>query len=318
MYFNVQGSPVTSNPSSGSLSSEETDPNFYRAPKHAPVMEGTNQDTPFPLRVLSRSPNDILEKKAEMNKMYMKNVEDANEMHNSIEKEVDEKLYYLEKIQRLKEGRGPYYQKDEYVLLTKLQDLEQKKETAWRIIKKGEEELAELKLQQLVAQQNLISLKMSRTSNKQLHVHTENQLQAKLVSLQSQLYQKKNKQSQNPDQDVKSVQPGTCVQFSNLFCLSGQLQQICMGEMGSKWVVDRLMKGLQEERSMVRTELNLPSDLLKYITSPACRKVILVLAEVDSLARNQILCQTSLEVDKILTMEGGQEFITKLLMGIRD
>ena len=88
--------------------------------------------------------------------------------------------------------------------------------------------------------------------------------------------------------------------------------------MGSKWVIERLMEGLQEERSMVRTELNLPAELLKYIASPACRKVILVLAEVDSLARNQILCQTSLEIDKILSMEGGQQFVTKLLMGFSD
>ena len=100
MYFNVQGSPLNSNPSSGSLSSEETDPNFSRAPKHVPVMEGTNQDTPFPLRVLSRSPSDILEKKAEMNKMCMNNVEDTNEMHNSTEKEVDETSRNLHKLRR--------------------------------------------------------------------------------------------------------------------------------------------------------------------------------------------------------------------------
>ena len=143
-------------------------------------------------------------------------------------------------------------------------------------------------------------------------------MQIKLVSLQSQVNQTRNKQTQNPDHEVQSVQLGTCVKFSNLYCLSGQLQQLCMGEMGSKWVIERLMKGLQEERSMVRTELNLPADLLKHIASPACRKVILVLAEVDSLARNQILCQTSLEIDKILSMEGGQQFVTKLLMGFSD
>jgi len=316
MFSNMQGSPLNSNTSSGSISSEETDPTYYRGRK--PVMVGTNHNTPFPLKVLSRSPNDILEKKAEMKKIFTNIAEDADEVQKLIEKEVDEKLNYLEKIQRLKEGRGPYHQKDEYVMLTKLQDLEQKKEMAWRMIKKGEEDIAELTLQQLVAQQNLLSLKMSRTSNKQLHANTESLLQAKLVNLQSQVYLVKNKQMQNPDQEVQSVQLGTCVKFSNLNCLSGQLQQLCMGEMGSKWVIERLMKGVQEERSMVRTELNLPSDLIKHIGSPACRKVILVLAEVDSLARNQILCQTSLEIDKILSMEGGQQFVTKLLMGFSD
>merc|ERR1712179_558525 len=113
------------------------------------------------------------------------------------------------------------------------------KEMAWRMIKKGEEDIAELTLQQLVAQQNLLSLKMSRTSNKQLHANTESLLQAKLVTLQSQVYLVKNKQIQNPDQEVQSGQLGTCVKFSNLNCLSGQLQQLCMG----RWVASGLLRG---------------------------------------------------------------------------
>jgi len=315
MYSNMKGSldsPLNSTSSSGSISTEETRPTVYRG--RNPAMKGTNQDTPFPLKVLSRSPNEILEKKAEMKKIYMNIDDDVDEAHKLIEKEVADKLYCLEKIQKLKEGSGPYHQQDEYVMLSKLQDLEQKKEIAWRMIKKGEEEIADLKLQQLVAQQNLLTLKMSRTSNKQLQAHTETLLQAKLVSLQSQLYQVDNNQSH----EVQSVQLGTCVQFSNLNCLSGQLAQLCMGEMGCKWVIERLMKGGPEERSMVRTELNLPSDLLKHFTSPACREVILVLTEVDSLARNQILCQTSIDIDKILSMEGGHQFVTKLLRGFKD
>jgi len=317
MYSNMKRSlnsplPLNSNSSSGSISVEETHPPVYRGCK--PPLEGTYQETPFPLRVLSRSPTDILDKKAEMKKIFMNIDDDADEVHKLIEKEVADKLYYLEKIQRLKEGSGRYHQEDEYVMMSKLQDLEQKKEIGWRMIKKGEEEIDDLNLQLLVAQQNHLTLKMSRTSNKQLQVHTETLLQAKLISVQNQLYQENSDQSQ----EVQPVQLGTSVQFSNLYSLAGQLQQLCMGEMGCKWVIERLMKGRQEEKSMVWKELNLPSDLLKHITSPACRKVILVLAEVDSLARNQILCQTSLEIDKILCMEGGQQFVTKLLMGFKD
>ena len=62
---------------------------------------------------------------------------------------------------------------------------------------------------------------------------------------------------------------------------------------------------------MVRTELNLPQDLTKYITS--CRKVILSLAAVVSQARVEMLNQTREVIDLILGMEGGKEFVTELV-----
>ena len=55
-----------------------------------------------------------------------------------------------------------------------------------------------------------------------------------------------------------------------------------MGEQGSKWVNERLLKGQEEKKSLVRKELNLPNDLTQHNTNSNCRKVILVLAEVDS------------------------------------
>ena len=59
------------------------------------------------------------------------NITEDSDVVHKLMKEVDEKLYYLlEKIQKLKDGRSPYHQNDEYVILTKLQDLEQKKEIA--------------------------------------------------------------------------------------------------------------------------------------------------------------------------------------------
>ena len=46
-----------------------------------------------------------------------------------------------------------------------------------------------------------------------------------------------------------------------------------------------------------------------------CRKVILVLAEVDSQVRKELLSQTSMDIDSILDMEGEQEFVAKLVRG---
>ena len=119
---------------------------------------------------------------------------------------------------------------------------------------------------------------------------------------------------QSNDQVVRvTAQATSCTKFSNLFSLSGQLDQLCMGEQGSKWVMERLLKGQDEEKSLVRKELNLPSYLTKHIGSSNCRKVILVLAEVDSQVRKKLLSQTSMDIDFILDMEGEQEFMAKLV-----
>ena len=72
---------------------------------------------------------------------------------------------------------------------------------------------------------------------------------------------------------------------------------------------------MTEKKSLVRKELNLPNDLTKHNTNSNCRKVILVLAEVDSQVRKELLNQTSMDIDSILDMEGGQQFVAKLVRG---
>ena len=110
-------------------------------------------------------------------------------------------------------------------------------------------------------------------------------------------------------------QATSCTTFSTLYCLAGQVDLLCMGEQGCKWVMGRLVEGRQEERSLVWKELSLPQHLTKHIANSNCRKVILVLAEVDSQARKELLKQIKMEIDTILDMEGGQEFVTKLVKG---
>ena len=92
-------------------------------------------------------------------------------------------------------------------------------------------------------------------------------------------------------------QATSCNEFSSLFSLSGQVAQLCGGEQGSKWVVDRLVVGQHQERILVRTELNLSQYLIKHITSSNCRNVLLALAAVDSQARVELLKQTNEEID---------------------
>ena len=73
---------------------------------------------------------------------------------------------------------------------------------------------------------------------------------------------------QNNDPVLRvTAQATICIQFSNLFSSSGQLDQVYMGEQGSKCVNEMLLKGQEEEKSLVRKELNLPNDLTKHITN---------------------------------------------------
>ena len=53
--------------------------------------------------------------------------------------------------------------------------------------------------------------------------------------------------------------------------LAGQVELLCMGEQGSKWVLGRLVEGQQEERSLVWKELNLPQHLTWHIANSNCR-----------------------------------------------
>ena len=55
--------------------------------------------------------------------------------------------------------------------------------------------------------------------------------------------------------------------------------------------------------------------MTKHIANSNCRKVILVLAEVDCQVRKELLSQTSMDIDSNLEMEGEQEFVAKLVRG---
>ena len=66
----------------------------------------TNKDMPFGLRMLSRSPREILEKKAEMKREGQTGVVEVEGFDKvDVEKEIQVKLFYLRMIHRLKEGR---------------------------------------------------------------------------------------------------------------------------------------------------------------------------------------------------------------------
>jgi len=278
---------------------------------NSPQENETDQTRSFPCRTVPRSPVDILSKKSESNIVGQNFAARFKNSPNEqdIETEIELKLSYLEVIRKLKEGkRTKLFGIEE--LLMNIKDGEERKEKGLRTVEQGKEEIAMMNIQTEMVQKRLDNLKITMNLNKEEQVRKENILLSKLSGLQSELSRKKvrNNFDLNMPANVDS-----CVQFSNLFCLAGQLEQLCKGEQGSKWVIERILLGGHAERTLVRQELNLPQDLVKYLTSHHCIEVIIVLSEVDSLVRKDLIHQASLEINTILGMEGGQEFVTRLV-----
>eukprot|EP00092_Neocalanus_flemingeri_P024077 GFUD01026118.1.p1 GENE.GFUD01026118.1~~GFUD01026118.1.p1 ORF type:complete len:355 (+),score=173.77 GFUD01026118.1:245-1309(+) len=301
----------------------EADSTPYRGLRPARVV--TQQNTPFGLRLLTRSPREILEKKAEMERETKSGVEDLVEedgIEMEVEGEIRLKLFYLGMIHRMREGESLCQSGEVNTLVLRMKDMEVKMEQARRLIRVEEEQQEKLEWEVVEARQKLASLKMDLTCSKETQARTVSYCQARLVSCQAQLADAQARHQSQAGRHTAGLpvsgmtgQATSCTQFSNLFSLSGQLAQLCRGEQGSKWVVDRLVEGQQQERSLVRSELNLPQDLTKHLSSNNCRRVIIVLAEVDSKVRGELLRQTKEEIDTILGMKGGQQFVKQLLEG---
>ena len=68
--------------------------------------------------------------------------------------------------------------------------------------------------------------------------------------------------------------PGATPAFTSLCALVGQVEELCQGEHGARLVVERLRVGSVEERRQVWRELGLPSTLTRHLASPSCRPVI--------------------------------------------
>ena len=104
------------------------------------------------------------------------------------------------------------------------------------------------------------------------------------------------------------------LQFSNLFCLSGQLVQFCQGQHGSKLVQDRLRKGTEPERDLVREELRLPCSLFSILETgnKNCIDVVLVLAETDKRSRVELMELVDKNRGIFLRFTGGEEFVKRM------
>ena len=62
--------------------------------------------------------------------------------------------------------------------------------------------------------------------------------------------------------------------FTTLIELAGQLAELCKGEFGSKLVVERLVKGHEEESRLLWKEIGLPATFPSLLASPTSRSVL--------------------------------------------
>lgn len=117
-----------------------------------------------------------------------------------------------------------------------------------------------------------------------------------------------------PTPSPPPLAPVGLLEFSNLFCLSGQLVQFCQGQHGSKLVVDRIRVGTQPERNLVREELDLPRSLGLVLETgnEFCKEVVLALVETDMRTRVEVLERVKRDKEAFSRVEGGQEFLQRL------
>ena len=159
----------------------------------------------------------------------MEEVEDIDKV--DVEKEIQVKLLYLGIIHRLKEVRINVSQGDEEVatLLLRMKDMDDKKEQALRLIWREDEQEKLMKVQLEEARQDLTDQMMLVASNKEVQARTESLLQARLITLQTELAASKARHNKPPVPGV-TVQATSCTTFSTLYSLAGQVDLLCMGE----------------------------------------------------------------------------------------
>ena len=191
MYPNLScpsTSPLQSLSSIDSYSSREHHSTQDRGLRQGKVV--SDNYMPFGLRMLSMSPREILEKKAKMKMkgqtgMELEEVEDFDKV--DVEKEIQVKLPWNDSQTKGREEKCTQSEEAVASLLLTIKDMEDKKEQALRLIWLEEEQEKLMKVQLEEARKDLTDLRMLAASNKEVQARTESLLQARMVTLQTEL-----------------------------------------------------------------------------------------------------------------------------------
>ena len=232
------------------------------------------------MKQLSRSPREILHKKAQMSKceVEMGAGESVDRVMEVGEGDliVQLKLFYLGVVNNLQSRTG--VEREAAVGLKTLEKTSKKMEEQLQLMR-GKVASVEIRKKQieeklLKIRRETDCLELVGKEREKQHLDVLLSYQAKMKkytqdisSLQSSAHSNPNTVQQLPLYSKVfpsppsshlpfplSVHPptsGGLLQFSNLFCLSGQLAQFCQGQHGSKLVMDRLRERTEPERDLV-------------------------------------------------------------------
>jgi len=272
------------------------------------VVFGTyfrDTDPPISLRRLSRSPRDIFEKKAELEKG--KTIEGQNATNNLssqdevFETEIKLKLMYLDIIRKLKKDAKYLYAFEVDKVVKLLNKLNEEKRKADHLIAMRDYKISKLEYQRDVLHRALLDAQMIVATEIDNRQRTTQILEDVLRACRD----------QGPNSVVSDTI--TCSIFNSLFNVPGQVFELCQGYHGSQWVVDKLKTGDLAASRLVQAELNLPHNLSKLALNENCRRVILALAKIDSCLRDELVHQSIIDRTIISSMKEGQQFIEEIL-----
>jgi len=306
-------------------------------------------DTPLGLKPLSRSPREILEKKKDRmsrsgnmigNSSSSFNLDKSNPLKGMTpegdrkEDLMDElKLFYTATILNMEKGNQESKMLNdsgsiEDTLVERLRGIELEVELLRNKVFFIEALKTQKREELELLKRDVECLEMVMKTEERKHVDTLICLQTKIKNCLAELTELQESSLTKPytDSSVYSkVFPcqlptkatnntGGLLEFSNLFCLSGQLLQFCQGQYGSKLVINRIRHGTDPERNLVREELDLPRSLGLLLESGNTffQEVVLALVEKELRTRVEVVGRVKRDKEKFVRLKGGKEFLQRL------
>jgi len=328
--------PMSTKSNSFSTSSSSLDQSVGR------LSSSSSSETPLGLKPLSRSPREILEKKEQMARSGDRrrnfNTEMSKEMRSmtpigdakkNIMKELE--MLYTEIINNLRRESQAVDEGTEFEstlakkLRIKEKEVENLRSKVAIIDAKKKEKQDELEMKK----RDIECLELVMKEEERRHVDKLVSLQSKIKSCLEEIskFQPLPFVTSDPDSSLYSkvfpsalpsstpIAPtGDLLEFSNLFCISGQLLQFCQGKYGSRLVLDRIRDGTDPERDLVREELDLPRSLglLLEVGNKYTTEVVLALAKRDMKTRVEVMERVKRDRGEFARIAGGQEFMQRL------
>merc|ERR1719300_2363505 len=298
------------------------------------LSSSSSPDTSLNLKILNRSPIQILENKCKIKQATssLQNIEvkNINKCSFVLDEETERreaslialKLYYLGIIETLKsipplKSNFSHESSEMYMMKNKLNLLEFEVDAIRGKIEESEKQIAEADTKLTSVRNDVECLKKLIYEEDMRNQQMTKAIQRKIDECLYKLAKVDDVANSAPPRDetttVKcNVLPNyssSLVQFSDLVYLTGKLKQYCQGQYGSALVIRRIIEGSTFERNLVWDELGLPSSLPFILNNENISNVVLVLIENEYKALKVIEEYVMFNIRAFYSAEGGQRFV---------